>query len=187
MAAFTYNYPDPNNALLTKSRIQIQRSSDSGLSWADSGLVTTSTVNAWFSMVGTDGNGTWMLLYSTYSNSSYLGGPTYVQKTTDFGATWTAPIQLSTNTYKFDSIAADGNGRWIATIQGSPIRCIGSEDNGETWGPVQTVPWTFNSIVPTKCVYLGNGKWGIAEAHGSSVNFFTLTWGASAVDDWDLY
>lgn len=115
-------------------------------------------------VIGTDGSGRWLAVwYSEDSLGGTIGtdGDLFIARSTDRGATWTAPGVLNTNAAtdsKRDSnphLATDGSGIWLVVWQSydslggtigtdTDILVARSSDHGGTW----TAPAPLNSTAP---------------------------------------
>ncbi len=120
--------------------------------------------------LATDGNGNWVAVWESDEN---LGGvigtdlDILVSRSSDHGATWSAPAALNTNA-AVDSdddeaphVATDGLGTWIAMWDGEnpyDIRYSRSTDNGATWSAPTTLASVGNDYWP-KLAADGNGNW----------------------------
>jgi len=116
-------------------------------------------------VIATDGSGSWLAVwYSEDSLGGTIGtdGDLFVARSTDRGATWTAPAVLNTNaaTDSKDDyhhhLATDGSGNWLAVWQtydslggtigtDADILVARSTDHGATW----TAPAPLNSNAPS--------------------------------------
>jgi len=99
--------------------------------------------------VATDGAGHWVVVWDSDDDLGGTIGTDYdilVARSTDNGATWTAPAALTTNSAwdRFPRVATDGGGNWLAAWMSSDdlggtigsdvdILVARSTDNGATW------------------------------------------------------
>jgi len=151
------------------SDILVSRSTDNGATWTpvaplNTNATTDSGDDRWANLA-TDGSGNWVAVWR--SNDS-LGGTIgedsdiLVSRSTDNGATWTAPAALDTNAATDSGVdtspklATDRWGNWVAvwTSRGSLGGTIGTDDdilvarstdNGVTW----TTPAALNTNAAT--------------------------------------
>jgi len=107
--------------------ILLARSTDDGASWAGHAELNTNAASdagedAW-PQIATDGRGVWVAVWrSMDSLGDTIGedGDILVARSTDDGATWTAPAALNTNATSdegYDSrpqVTTDGQGTWVA-------------------------------------------------------------------------
>ena len=110
--------------------------------------------------VTTDGAGNWVAVWGSSENLGGTAGTDwdiFVSRSTDNGATWTAPVTLNTNPSggygdndESPQVTTDGVGNWVAvwdslenfggTISSSPdIFVSRSTDNGATWTTLVTL------------------------------------------------
>jgi cysteine-rich repeat protein len=142
----------------------VARSTDDGITWtAPVALNTNAATDGGFdefAQVTTDGAGAWVAVW--YSGDD-LGGTIgtdadiLVARSNDDGATWTAPVALSTNAATDNEwegnpqVTTDGSGTWVAVWdlmdRHSPSHAEGdilvarSTDDGATWTtPVELHP-----------------------------------------------
>jgi len=149
----------------TDDDILVARSTDNGATWtAPVPLNTNAGTDSGHDRspkVTTDGAGRWVAVWDSGEN---LGGTIgtdcdiLVARSTDNGATWTAPAALNTNAGSDSGsdycphVATDGAGKWVAAWYSSDtlgatigtdndILVARSTDNGATW----TAPAALNS------------------------------------------
>ncbi len=144
----------------TDTDILVARSTDAGATWtAPAALNTNAASDAGFDrrpQLATDGAGNWV---AVWHSDDTLGGTIgsdrdiLVARSTDAGATWTAPAALNTNaasdagTDDDAQVTTDLLGNWVAvwsgTIEGDfGILVARSTDAGATW----TAPAALNTI-----------------------------------------
>jgi predicted neuraminidase len=153
----------------TDSDILVARSANNGATWtAPAALNTNAATDSgddWSPQVTTDGAGHWLAVWTSDDDLGGTIGDDYdilVARSTDNGATWTAPAALNTNAAT-DSrgdyspqVTTDGAGHWVAVWTSGPLRPIGvaseygilvarSTDNGATW----TAPDFLNTDAAT--------------------------------------
>jgi len=125
---------------------------------------TDSGFDGW-PQVTTDGAGHWVAVWnSTDSLGGTIGtdADILVARSTDYGATWTAPAALNTNAATdsghdtWPQVTTDGEGQWVAVWQSdenlggtigtdADILVARSTDNGATW----TAPAALNTNAAT--------------------------------------
>jgi len=139
--------------------ILVARSTDNGANWTVPAALNTNADSDsggdYYPQVATDGGGNWVAVWdSRDSLDGTVGGDhdILVARSTDNGATWTAPATLNTNaaTDSGDDwnaqVATDGGGNWVAvwdsrdSLSGSigtdsDILISRSTDDGATWTP----------------------------------------------------
>ncbi|MDK2971434.1 MAG: hypothetical protein PWP23_1189 [Candidatus Sumerlaeota bacterium] len=138
--------------------IFFSRSTDNGATWTTSApLNSNATTDSGADekpMLETDGSGNWIAIWSSTDSLGSTIGTDYdilFARSTDNGATWTAPTALNTSaptdSSDFDyspRIAPDGMGNWMAVWQSTntlgtkididrDILAARSTDNGITW------------------------------------------------------
>jgi len=153
----------------TDDDILVARSTNNGATWtAPAALNTNAATDSgddWMPQVTTDGKGKWVAVW--YSNDS-LGGTIgtdcdiLLARSTDNGATWTAPAALNTNAATDSGgdytpqVTTDGEGNWVAVWDSNENLggTIGTDDdilvarstnNGATW----TAPAALNTNAAT--------------------------------------
>ncbi len=99
--------------------------------------------------IATDGQGTWLVVWSQTSGDPSLSDRIVLSRSTDFGTTWTAPLLISDNAYAGPSprVTTDRQGVWGVTWAQSGWTVVfeRSTDNGASWSspvrldPAQTV------------------------------------------------
>jgi len=149
----------------TDADIFVARSTDDGASWtapvplnSNAGSDSGSDYNP---QVTTDGTGNWVAVWHSYDN---LGGTVgtdsdiFVARSTDDGASWTAPVALNTNAGSDSGsdqrvqVTTDGAGNWVAVWHSydnlggtigtdADIFVSRSTDNGVSW----TAPAVLNT------------------------------------------
>jgi len=159
--AVWYSEDDLGGTIGPDGDILVSRSTDNGATWTTVQPLNTNagtdSVDDDDPQVTTDGAGNWVAVWQSYDD---LGGTIgadadiLVSRSTDNGATWTAPAALNTNAVTlstFDGyiqVTTDGAGNWVAVWQsyddlggtiGSDhdILVSRSTDSGATWTTVQ--------------------------------------------------
>jgi hypothetical protein len=140
------------------------RSTDNGTTWtAPAALNTNATTDEGedqFPQVTTDGHGHWVAVWESNEDLGDIIGDDYdilMARSTDNGATWTAPAALNTNANaemgddEYPQMTTDGHGHWVAVWQSDEnlggigtdhdILTVRSSDNGATW----TTPTPLNT------------------------------------------
>jgi hypothetical protein len=112
---------DLNGTAGTDWDIFVARSTDNGASWTAPALLnangTTDTGDDIVTQVATDGAGNWIAAFGSENGASV---DIFVARSTDNGASWTAPVPLNTNRNADDGwdgpprVATDGAGHWVA-------------------------------------------------------------------------
>ncbi|MCP4645667.1 MAG: hypothetical protein GY851_34800, partial [bacterium] len=154
----------------TDNDIFVACSADNGVSWTAPALLnanaTTDSGGEWSPKVATDEAGNWVVVWQSEEDLSGAGSDDdiFVARSTDNGATWTAPALLDSNATGwfeedfYPEIATDGAGNWIAVWESSEnfsgagtdrdILVSRSTDNGATWTasvPLNTTATTDSS------------------------------------------
>ena len=147
--------------------ILVARSTDNGATWTAPALLNTNatTDSGWdvSPQVTTDGWGNWVAVWFSYENLSGAGTDEdiFTARSTDNGATWTAPDLLNTNAttdlmgdYN-PQVTTDNAGNWVAVWRSNEdlsgagtdrdIFVARSTDNGVTW----TAPALLNTNATT--------------------------------------
>jgi hypothetical protein len=143
--------------------ILFSRSADNGVSWSPVQALNTNagpdSGDDAYPSVMTDGNGNWVAAWrsdDTLSGTVGDDNDILFSRSTDNGATWSAPQALNSNagsdsgTDSDARVTTDGNGNWVTfwesddTLGGtvdtdSDIFFSRSTDNGVTWSPVQAL------------------------------------------------
>jgi hypothetical protein len=153
----------------TDQDILVARSTDNGATWtAPAALNTNAAADSgddWEPLVTTDGAGNWVAAWESWDDlGGTIGGEgdILVARSTDNGATWTAPAALNSDAatdsgadYR-PQVATDGGGNWLAVWQSNEnlggtigtdldILVARSADNGATW----TAPVPLNTNAAT--------------------------------------
>ena len=137
--------------------ILVARSTDSGTTWTAPVALNTNAAtdvgDDWSPQVTTDGAGNWVAIWRSTDALGNTIGSDYdilVARSTDNGATWTAPVALNTNAATdvgadlYAQVTTDGAGNWVAVwdsrddLSGTigsdyDILVARSTDNGATW------------------------------------------------------
>jgi hypothetical protein len=142
----------------TDSDILVARSTDGGASWsAPAALNTNASSDAgddWRPHLTTDGQGTWVAVwysFDTLGGTIGIDSDILVARSTDGGASWSAPAALNTSAgYDYlnahderPQVATDGLGNWLTVWESeysfgaigndSDIVASRSTDGGATW------------------------------------------------------
>jgi Neuraminidase (sialidase) len=204
----------------TDRDILVARSTDAGATWTAPAALNTNAASDsgsdQYPQVVTDGAGSWV---AVWESTDLLGGTLgadwdiLVARSTDAGATWTAPAALNTNAASdsggdFDShVATDGAGSWVAvwdsrdSLSGTlgtddDILVARSTDAGATW----TAPAALNNNAASdlggdefpQVVTDGAGNWVAVWDSNDSLGgtlgtdadiLFTLGWGPDSDAD----
>ena len=187
--------------------ILVARSSDAGATWTAPAALGTNAVSDVGHdrrpQVTTDGAGNWV---AVWDSSDLLGGPIgsdldiLVARSSDVGATWTAPAALNTNAATDSGldwapqVTTDGAGSWVAAWQSTDSlgATIGTEydiffsrssDAGATW----SAPAALNTNAATdsgedfvpQVTTDGAGNWVVVWRSDDSL-------GGTTGSDWDI-
>lgn len=155
--AVWYSTEDLNGTAGIDSDIFVARSTDNGASWTTPALLnTTGTSDSapdYDAQVKTDGAGNWVTVWYSTENLNGTAGidsDIFVARSTDNGASWTAPALLNTNGTSDTGVdynpqvATDSAGNWVSlwysneNLGGTAgtdfdIFQARSVDNGATW------------------------------------------------------
>ncbi len=153
--------------------ILVSRSTNNGVTWtAPAALNTNAAVDSAYDtmpQVTTDGAGNWVAVWSSDDSLGGTIGTDFdilVSRSTNNGATWTAPAALDTNAAAdstpdyYPQVTTDNAGNWVAvwTSQNSLGGTIGTDgdilvarstDGGATW----TAPAALNTNAATDSEY----------------------------------
>jgi hypothetical protein len=163
------SYDSLGGTIGTDHDILTARSTDSGATWTPPTPLNTNAAtdsdDDWEPQATTDGAGNWLVVWwseDTLGGTIGLDDDILVARSTDNGATWTAPVPLNTNAVTdagddwHPQVATDGAGNWLAvwhsdenvggTIEGDrDILVSRSTNNGVTWA----APTPLNSNAET--------------------------------------
>jgi len=148
--------------------IYVARSSDGGATWSDpTPLNTDAATDASDDaepQVVADGSGNWVAIWNAFSGLE-------VARSTDDGATWTAPASLDDGQSDWlPDLATDGAGTWVAVwhrITGGAqydIEASSSTDAGATWTPAVTLSNPIGLNAQPHVASDGAGHWVIVYA-----------------------
>jgi Neuraminidase (sialidase) len=153
----------------TDADILAARSTDNGATWTDPAALNTNAAtdsgDDYGPQVATDGGGNWVAIWTSYDSlEGTIGTDSDIlaARSTDNGATWTAPATLNTNAATDSGadgraqVTTDGAGNWVAVWHSNEnvggtigtdydILVARSTDNGATW----TAPATLNTNAAT--------------------------------------
>jgi hypothetical protein len=160
----------------TDRDILVARSTDGGVTWTAPAVLNTNAATDSGqdrrAQVTTDGLGAWVVVWGSDDSLGDTIGTDYdilVARSTDDGATWTAPTALNTNAatdsgddHRWPQVTTDGLGNWVAawhsddSLEGmvgtdDDIFFSRSSDAGATW----TAPAALNSNAATDSEYDG--------------------------------
>ncbi|MCC6490798.1 MAG: exo-alpha-sialidase, partial [Candidatus Hydrogenedentes bacterium] len=171
----------------TDSDVLFSRSTDGGATWSAPAALNTNaaadTGNDYIPNLSTDGNGSWVSVWESNDSLVNTIGTDYdilVSRSTNGGATWSAPVALNANAAAdtrddgFPSVSTDRNGTWMAVWYSNDSlgNTIGmdydilfsrSTDGGATWSASAAL--NTNAATDTGGDYApsvstdGNGTW----------------------------
>lgn len=154
----------------TNGAFTTMKSSDLGLTWTAPVAVSTSLNDGFFCMEA-DNSGTLLMAFpAPISNGLYIDR-LLCRRSTDGGATWSAPIVMHEGTEKNPSLAVDDDGTWVAVMNrhdgtDQDVYVSRSFDGGLTWSTpivvndhnVMDEGHDFYGDIETD----GNGRWLMA-------------------------
>jgi hypothetical protein len=213
---------DAGSGMQTLRKIFVTRSADGGANWATPVAVSEelpfNTRSNYEPCIGTDGAGVWVVVWEGRGTGPLINerdSDLIFARSTDNGATWSAPAVLNSNAAtdtKQDQrprLATDKAGKWMVawmaygtnemTVPYSPasdIYVARSADNGATWQAPMLVSTTG---VPTDrtfdnypaIVFAGSAKWAVAwdstETTPPLVQPGSRVWASRSTDDGDTF
>ena len=122
----------------------------------------------------TDGDGTWMVVWSWLENqSAAIAGDrdVYVSRSLDLGDSWSVPLRLNTNfsppgtywqTNESMSLASNGADGWMVTwsqMSNESVVCVYTEDDGVTWAAPLEITSTSGFRPGSSVAYDYDGGW----------------------------
>jgi Neuraminidase (sialidase) len=145
-------------AIGTDRDILYTRSIDNGATWSAAAALNTNAPSDSGTdddpQIGTDGNGTWLVVWDSTENlGGLIGTDTDIlfARSTDNGMTWSAPKPVKTNAATDGAtrdeqvqLATDGQGTWVVTwitedgptsMTDEDLLVARSVDNGVSWSP----------------------------------------------------
>ena len=171
--AVWHSYDDLGDNIGTDADILVSRSTDNGASWSALAALNTNAASDsgvdYAPEVTTDGGGNWLAVWYSRENLGGIGtdADILVARSTDNGASWSAPAALNSNAgsdsgWDWDpQVTTDDGGNWVAiwtstenlfdenlggTIgEDIDILVSRSTDNGATW----TAPAALNTNAAT--------------------------------------
>jgi Neuraminidase (sialidase) len=173
--------------------VLVARSTDNGATWTAPAALNTNAASDMgsdaFSQVTTDGQGNWIAIWhSSDSLGSTIGGDwdILVARSTDGGATWTAPAAVNTNAVgdagsdSLPQVTTDAQGIWVAVWRSTDwlgdtigtdwdILVASSVDDGVTWTTIWHSSDSLGSTI--------GGDWDILVARSTDGG---ATWTAPA-------
>jgi len=156
---------DLNGTAGSDQDIFVARSTDNGATWSAPALLntngTTDSGPDFDPVLNTDGTGNWVAVWwsrEDLNNTAGTDPDIFVARSTDNGATWSAPALLNTSgttdsgVDEFPNLSTDGAGNWVAAWHSTvnlndmagtdfDIFVARSTDNGVTW----SVPALLNT------------------------------------------
>ncbi len=148
------NLGDPAGA----QGIAFSRSSDGGRTWSNAALIASPPIAARgvATALAYASNGTWMAAWMSPSSAQ-------VSRSTDDGATWSAPIDVDGSSLQTGgalSIAGDASGTWVLLWRHSQLMGFSEQlyysrttDDGLNWSPAASFP--DNTIASEGGFYIG--------------------------------